>query len=181
MTDLDLTPEGEQQARTVSSLLAGLQIQPETVWSSPRLRARRTAELAGLSIDAIVDGLAEWRYGAYEGITSAQIHLDRPGWSIFDDGAPGGETPEQVQLRADQVLAAAALALQVGDVALVCHGHMSRVLAVRWVGLPIREGGLILMNPAAVTVLGTYHGRPCIEHANVVPFHPSAGDGGSDG
>ncbi len=174
VTDLDLTQEGEDQARTVSSLLEGLQLAPVTVWSSPRLRARRTAELAGLSIDAVVDDLAEWNYGHYEGITSGQIHVDRPGWSIFHDGAPGGETPAQVQARADEVLAMATQALHLGDVALVCHGHMSRVLAVRWVGLPISQGGLILMNPAAVTVLGTYHDRPCIEHANVVPFHPAA-------
>ena len=68
--------------------------------------------------------------------------------------------------------------LEHGDVALFCHGHISRVLAVRWVGLPVADGGMILMNPAAVTVLGTYHGRPCIEHANVVPFRP-AGQAGN--
>lgn len=175
VTDLDLTAEGEQQARTVASVLIGLQLDPVTVWSSPRLRARRTAELGGLVIDEVVDELAEWNYGEYEGITSRQIHVDRPGWSIFTDGAPGGETPQQVADRADRVLAAARSALVDGDVALVCHGHMSRVLAVRWVDLPITAGSLILMNPAAVTVLGTYHGAPCIEHANVVPFHSTDG------
>jgi len=118
-----------------------------------------------------VADLAEWNYGEYEGITSKQIHVDRPGWSIFIDGAPGGESPEQVTVRADRVLARAADALVHGDVALICHGHMSRVLAARWVELPISAGGLLLMDPAAVTVLGTYHDRPCIEHANVVPFH----------
>lgn len=173
VTDLDLTAHGEQQARTVSALLAGLQLDPVTVWSSPRLRARRTAELAGLVVDEVVEDLSEWNYGDYEGITSKQIHVDRPGWSIFTDGAPGGETPQQVTDRADRVLALAREALVDGDVALVCHGHMSRVLAVRWVGLPITAGSLILMDPAAVTVLGTYHGAPCIEHANVVPFQPS--------
>lgn len=170
ITDLDLTAHGEEQARTVAPLLAGLQLDPVTVWSSPRLRTRRTAELAGLVVDEIVPDLAEWNYGEYEGITSKQIHVDRPGWSIFTDGAPGGETPEQVSDRADRVLAAARDALADGDVVLVCHGHMSRVLAVRWVGLPIAAGGLILMDAAAVTVLGTYHGGPCIEHANVVPL-----------
>lgn len=174
VTDLDLTAEGEQQARTVASLLTGLRLDPQTVWSSPRMRARRTAELAGLVVDEVVPDLAEWNYGEYEGITSTQIHLGRPGWSIFTDGAPGGETPEQVADRADRVLAAARDALADGDVALVCHGHMSRVLAVRWVDLPITAGGLILMDPAAVTVLGDYHGKPCIEHANVVPFSPSS-------
>ncbi len=172
ITDLDLTAEGERQARTVAPLLVGLKLDPVTVWSSPRLRTRRTAELAGLAVDEIVPDLAEWNYGEYEGITSTQIHASRPRWSIFTDGAPGGETPEQVSDRADRVLAAARDALAEGDVALVCHGHMSRVLAVRWVDLPITAGGLILMDPAAVTVLGTYHGQPCIEHANIVPFHP---------
>ncbi|MET3803721.1 putative phosphoglycerate mutase [Nakamurella sp. UYEF19] len=171
VTDLDLTPEGERQAGTIPSLLTGLQLNPSTVWSSPRLRARRTAELAGLAIDQVVPDLAEWNYGEYEGITSKQIHVNRPGWSIFTDGAPGGESPAEVTVRVDEVLGLARRALELGDVALVCHGHISRVLAVRWVGLPITAGSLILMNPAAITVLGTYHGEPCIEHANVVPFH----------
>jgi len=171
VTDLDLTEEGEQQARTVAKLLTGLQLAPVTVLSSPRIRALRTAALAGLHVTDVVADLAEWNYGEYEGITSKQIHVDRPGWSIFIDGAPGGESPEQVTVRADRVLARAADALVDGDVALICHGHMSRVLAARWVELPISAGGLLLMDPAAVTVLGTYHDRPCIEHANVVPFH----------
>ncbi len=170
VTDLDLTEEGVEQSGTIPALLSGLALEPVTVWSSPRLRARRTAELAGLPVDEVVEDLAEWNYGEYEGITSKQIHLDRPGWAIFTDGAPGGETPAQVTARADRVLAGAGEALERGDVALVCHGHMSRVLAVRWVGLPIAAGSLLLMNPAAITVLGTYHDKPCIEHANVVPF-----------
>jgi broad specificity phosphatase PhoE len=176
VTDLDLTDEGEHQARTVARLLAGLRITPVTVWSSPRIRALRTAQLAGLTVDEVVDDLTEWNYGEYEGITSKQIHVNRPGWSIFVDGAPGGESPELVAARADRVLSRAADALGNGDVALVCHGHMSRVLAARWVDLPISAGGLILMDPAAVTVLGTYHDKPCIEHANVVPFHRPGGE-----
>jgi len=171
VTDLDLTAEGERQSRTVTRLLAGLQLAPVTVFSSPRLRALRTAQLAGLTVTDVVDDLAEWNYGEYEGITSKQIHVDRPGWSVFLDGAPGGESPEQVAARADRVLGRARAALEHGDVALVCHGHMSRVLAARWVDLPISAGGLLLMDPAAITVLGTYHDKPCIEHANVVPFH----------
>lgn len=169
-TDLDLTEHGVEQADMIGGLLAGLELNPATVWTSPRLRARRTAQLAGLHIDEVVEDLAEWNYGQYEGITSKQIHVDRPGWAIFTDGAPGGETPEQVAARADRVLARAADALADGDVALVAHGHMSRVLAVRWIGLPISSGTVLLMDAAAVTVLGTYHDQPCIEHANVVPF-----------
>ena len=169
-TDLDLTEHGVEQAEMIGGLLAGLELAPATVWTSPRLRARRTAELAGMTIDEVVDDLAEWNYGEYEGITSKQIHVDRPGWAIFTDGAPGGETPEQVSDRADRVLARAAEALSDGDVALVCHGHMSRVLAVRWIGLPIASGSVLMMDAAAVTVLGTYHDQPCIQHSNVVPF-----------
>ena len=177
VTDIDLTAEGERQAGTVADLLAGLRIAPVTVWSSPRLRARRTADLAGLRTARIVDDLAEWDYGEYEGITSKQIHRTRPGWSVFADGAPGGESPEQVTARTDRLLARVREVLPNGDVALICHGHISRVLAVRWVDLPVAAGNLILMDPAAVTVLGYYHGLPCIEHANVVPFAPKP-DGG---
>ncbi len=169
-TDLDLTDYGVEQAEMIPGLLAGLELKPSTVFTSPRLRARHTAELAGMKIDGVLEDLAEWNYGEYEGITSKQIHVDRPGWAIFTDGAPGGETPEQVTARADRVLARATEALADGDVALVCHGHMSRVLAVRWIGLPIASGGVLLMDAAAITVLGTYHDKPCIEHANVVPF-----------
>jgi broad specificity phosphatase PhoE len=142
------------------------------VWSSPRLRAQRTAALAGLHVNKIVDDLAEWAYGDYEGITSKEIHKTNPGWSIFVDGAPGGESPEDVAVRCDRVLEKAKEKLHRGDVALFCHGHISRVLAMRWVGLPVANGGMILMNPAAITILGTYHDAPCIEHANVVPFRP---------
>lgn len=188
-TDIDLTDEGVHQAVSVASLLWGLDLQPQTVWSSPRRRARRTASLAGLHVDEIVDDLAEWSYGGYEGLTSTQIHRTNPGWSIFTDGAPGGESPEQVQVRVDRVLARARERLVDGDVALFCHGHISRVLAARWVGLPVSAGALFLMNPAAVTVLGMYHDAPAIEHANVVPFRPprfahtpeAAGSEGSDG
>ena len=147
-TDIDLTDEGVHQAMSIPSLLWGLDLEPATVWSSPRLRAQRTAALAGLHVNKIVDDLAEWAYGDYEGITSKEIHKTNPGWSIFVDGAPGGESPEDVAVRCD------------------------RVLAMRWVGLPVANGGMILMNPAAITVLGTYHDKPCIEHANVVPFRP---------
>ncbi|HEY4992901.1 MAG TPA: histidine phosphatase family protein [Nakamurella sp.] len=171
-TDIDLTDEGVHQAMTIPSLLWGLDLAPATVWSSPRLRAQRTAALAGLHVNAIVDDLAEWAYGDYEGITSKQIHQTDPGWSVFISGAPGGETPEDVAVRCDRVLARAKDRLRKGDVALFCHGHISRVLAMRWVGLPVVAGGMILMNPGAVTVLGTYHDAPCIEHANVVPFRP---------
>ena len=171
-TDIDLTDEGVHQAMQIPELLWGLDLAPARVWSSPRLRAQRTARLAGLQVTSVVDDLAEWAYGEYEGITSKQIHEKNPGWSVFTDGAPGGESPEDVAARCDRVLAKAREKLHKGDIALFCHGHISRVLAIRWVGLPVSCGGMILMNPAAITILGHYHDAPCIEHANVVPFRP---------
>ena len=107
VTDIDLTDHGARQAVAVSGTLGRLGVHPVRVLSSPRLRATRTAELAGLAVDEILPELAEWSYGEYEGITSAQIHVDRPGWSIFADGAPGGETPAQARTRADGVIAQA--------------------------------------------------------------------------
>ena len=170
VTDIDLTAQGEHQATVLPRMLAGLELDIETTFCSPRLRARRTAELAGLTISETLPELAEWFYGEYEGLTSEQIHAERPGWSIFSDGAPGGETPDEVSGRADRVLARAKEASATGDVALVCHGHFSRSLAVRWVELPIEAGVNISMNPAAITVCGQAKGRPILDHVNVVPF-----------
>src|ERR687894_791299 len=93
-TDIDLTPTGEQQARDLGARLDGRSF--AAVICSPRLRAQRTATLAGLAVTETNDDLAEWHYGAYEGITSPQIRVDRPGWSLWTDGAPDGESPEQV-------------------------------------------------------------------------------------
>jgi probable phosphoglycerate mutase len=169
-TDLDLTPEGEIQARAIPYLLDGLGISPAVVLCSPRARSLRTAELAGLTIDGVVDDLAEWSYGRYEGLTSAEIHEATPGWSIFTSGAPGGETPDEVSARADRALALARTRLTEGDVLLIGHGHMSRVLSARWIGLPASHGGKLAMHPAAITVLGNYHDAPALQHVNVVPF-----------
>lgn len=168
ITDIGLTDEGREQAVAISGLLAGLGLHPATVLCSPRLRARLTAELAGLTVDEIDEDLAEWNYGDYEGLTTPEINAGRPGWDIFTDGAPGGETPAQVTERADRALARATEALGRGDVALVCHGHLSRALAVRWVDLPIATGAAIAMDPAAVTVLGHYHGRRILHHTNLI-------------
>lgn len=171
-TDIDLTPRGEQEARSIPALLAGLRISPATVLCSPRLRSQRTAVLAGMSIDDTDPDLAEWDYGDYEGMTRSQIHEQNPGWTVFSQGAPGGESPDQVAARADRVLDRARGLLEKGDVALVSHGHMSRVLTVRWVGLPMVAGSLIAMDPAALTVLAIDRGAPIIDHANVVPLLP---------
>jgi probable phosphoglycerate mutase len=121
--------------------------------------------------------LAEWNYGDYEGLTTAQIRAQRPGWSLFDDGAPGGDSPAEIGARADRVLTRASGLLPGGDVALVCHGHMSRVLAVRWVGLPAGAARILAQDPACVTVLGRYRGDPIIDHANVPPGPASPSTG----
>ncbi|WP_040905597.1 histidine phosphatase family protein, partial [Streptomyces griseoflavus] len=130
-TDLPLTPDGEAQARSLAPLLAGRTF--GLVLTSPLVRARRTAELAGLTGALPEPDLREWDYGAYEGIGTADIVRSRPGWDLWTDGVPPGrefpgESPEQVGERADRVLSRLAGALEEGDVLLVAHGHLLRVL-----------------------------------------------------
>jgi probable phosphoglycerate mutase len=166
ITDVTLTPLGEQQAVALTDRLGGYRF--TAVLTSPRQRARRTAELAGLPEPVIDDDLAEWAYGAYEGITTAQIHAERPDWTLWTDGGPDGESPAQVQHRADRVLARVRPLLADGDVALVAHGHVLRVLGARWVGLPVAAGGLLALDTASISVLGFEHGQPVLSHWNVV-------------
>jgi broad specificity phosphatase PhoE len=164
-TDLPLTENGERQARAMGSMLAGLQ--PALVLCSPRRRAQETAELAGLKIDDIDADLVEWNYGAYEGITTADIRKDVPGWTLFGNGVPDGETAEQIGERADRVLTRAAAAMPTGPVVLIGHGHFSRVLGARWIGLPVSGGAKLLLGTAAPSLLGAQHGEPVIVHWNV--------------
>ena len=154
-TDLDLTPAGEQQAREAGARLGGRSF--AAVISSPRKRALRTAELAGLKVAEATEDLAEWNYGEYEGVTTADIRKTRPGWSLWTDGCPGGESPEQVGARLDRVLARAKALLDQGDVALVGHGHSLRVCGARWVGLPPEDGGRLKLDTATVSTLGFEH------------------------
>jgi broad specificity phosphatase PhoE len=163
-TDVALTPAGEAQARTVGARLAGRRF--AAIWCSPRQRAGRTAELAGLAVTAIDDDLAEWDYGDFEGITTAQIRADRPDWSLWTDGAPGGESPEQVAVRVDRLLARVRPLLAGGDVALVSHGHLLRVLGARWVGLPAGAGGVLALDTATLSELGFEHDSPVIQRWN---------------
>ncbi|MFF1482688.1 histidine phosphatase family protein [Streptomyces sp. NPDC058301] len=166
-TDLPLTEHGEAQARAVAPLLAGRRIGLTLV--SPAARARRTAELAGLTAPHVRPDLSEWDYGAYEGVTTPEIQRDRPDWNLWTDGvaagpaAHPGESAEQVGERADRVLAEAVGALESdGDVALVAHSHFLRVLTARYLGLPASAGSLFLLGTGAVSRLGTEHGRPVI-------------------
>lgn len=163
-TDIALTEYGERQARALAPLFAGLR--PALVLCSPRERARRTAELAGLRVDDVVDDLAEWDYGDYEGVTTEQIRQDVPGWTIFTHGAPGGETASEVAARADRTLARAAQVLPEGPVVLVAHGHISRVLGARWIGLPATGGQHLLLDEAAPCILGAEHGVPVLDRWN---------------
>jgi broad specificity phosphatase PhoE len=154
-TDLDLTEIGVEQAREVGRRLGERKF--AAVISSPRKRALRTAELAGLTVTEVTEDLAEWNYGEYEGVTTAEIRRTRPDWSLWRDGCPGGETPEQVGARLDRVLERAKELLAQGDVALVGHGHCLRVGGARWVGLPPRDGGLLKLDTATVSTLGFEH------------------------
>ncbi len=165
-TDLPLTAPGQAQATGLAVTLAGRDF--AAVLCSPRQRARQTAELAGLAVTAIEDDLVEWDYGDYEGRTTAQIRDDRPGWDMWRDGCPGGESAAQVGTRLDRVLAtAAALAGGRGEVVLVGHGHSLRVAAARWLGLAPRAGTLLVLETATLSRLGYEHGRPVILRWNV--------------
>ncbi|MET7642090.1 histidine phosphatase family protein [Streptomyces sp. NPDC005426] len=173
-TDLPLTPLGERQARALGPLLADRDIALTLV--SPSVRARRTAELAGLVAPRITPELREWDYGAYEGITTREIRLTRPDWNLWTDGvaagpaAHPGESPAEVGARADRVLAEVAEAAGRagdGDIALVAHSHFLRVLTARYLGLTPAEGTLFQLATGAVSRLGTEHGKPVITAWNV--------------
>ncbi len=163
-TDLPLTPEGERQAAALHDTLAKRDF--VAVLCSPRQRARRTAELAGLGITRVDDDLVEWAYGAYEGITSAEIRRERPDWDLWHDGCPGGESPAQVQDRVDRLLATVAPVLAQGDVALVGHGHCLRVVGARWARLPVTAGGALALDTGTLSRLGYEHERPVIRGWN---------------
>ncbi|MDG9715906.1 histidine phosphatase family protein [Streptomyces sp. DH24] len=172
-TDLPLTPGGEDQATSLAPLLTGRPF--SLVLTSPLARARRTAELAGVT-GAVVDrDLHEWDYGAYEGITTADIRRDRPGWDLWTDGVPPGpedrpgESPEQVGRRADRVLSRAVPALDDGDVLLVAHSHFLRVLTARRLGLPPALGRLFRIETGTLNRLSTEHGRPVVVEWNIRP------------
>jgi broad specificity phosphatase PhoE len=163
-TDLDLTEAGEQQAREAGARLNGRTF--VAVISSPRKRALRTAELAGITVTEVTEDLAEWNYGEYEGVTTATIRESEPSWSLWTDGAPGGESPGQVAARIDRVLARAGQLLAGGDVALVAHGHSLRVTGARWIGLPASGGGKLVLGTATLSTLGFEHGNRVIDSWN---------------
>ncbi len=159
-TELDLTRAGEDEARALAPAFAGRSF--AAVLASPRRRAQDTAELAGLRVTAVDEDLAEWDYGEYEGVTTVDIRGTHPNWTLWTDGAPGGESPAQVGARIDRLLARVRPMLADGDVVLVGHGHSLRVVGARWVDLPPSAGGLFRLDTATVSVLGFEHAAPVI-------------------
>lgn len=154
LTDLPLTGRGERNARNLGDRLKGRTF--TRVLTSPLQRATRTCELAGFAATAAVDAdLVEWNYGRYEGLRTAEILAQRPGWQLFRDGCPGGESPEQAAQRADRVVARARAAA--GDVLIFSSGHILRMVAARWLGLGPAGGALFLLGTASLSELGYEH------------------------
>jgi broad specificity phosphatase PhoE len=174
-TDIPLTDNGRRLAERLRPVLA-----KETftlVLVSPLRRARETCNLAGRGDHAVVDpDLVEWNYGAYEGLTHRQIDERAPGWLLFRDGCPGGESPQQIGARADRVIAR--IRAVDGNVALFAHGHILRVLAARWIGLPVEAGKHLLLDTGTLCVLGHYREIPAIRIWNGPPSSASNGGGG---
>jgi broad specificity phosphatase PhoE len=172
-TDIPLTANGEAAAARLKPAVAKLDV--VATFCSPAQRARRTAELAGLTDLTIDPDLWEWDYGGYEGLTTKQIQADRPGWYLWRDGViPGdaehpGETIQQVGARADRVLAQVRPLLPQGNVALVAHGHILRILTARYLGLEPDGGRLFALATGTISELGTEHGEPVIDSWNVPP------------
>ncbi len=169
-TDLPLLPEGEAEARALAPVLARQRF--AAVLVSPLQRARRTAELAGLGAEArICPDLQEWDYGRYEGITTAEIRSQVPGWTVWSHGCPDGESSPQVEARCQRVIALAESLADGGAVALVAHGHILRSLAGTWLGLGPGGGALLNLNTATLSVLGHERERRTVVRWNapVVP------------
>jgi probable phosphoglycerate mutase len=155
-TDIPLTPSGEDEARKLGYRFRDIEF--NHVFSSPRLRATRTCELVGLNaVPEITQDLAEWNYGDYEGKTPAEIHVIEPTWNIFQDGAPNGESPQQVQLRVDRLVAM--LGQLTGNVAIFTHGHLGRVIGARWIKLALEHARSLLLSTASHSILSYEHGR----------------------
>ncbi len=173
-TDVPLDDVGERQGAGIAALLAGRRF--AAVVSSPLQRARRTAELAGLEVTAVDDDLQEWDYGGYEGLTTPQIR-ERTGtaWTVFADGVlPGegdhpGETLDDVAARCRRVLDRVSPLLEQGDVALVAHGHLLRVLTTAYLGLPPAAGAHLELDAGSVCELNEHHGVPTIQRWNLTP------------
>lgn len=154
LTDIPLTERGEREARRMGEWLKGLNI--ARVFTSPLQRAAQTCELAGFGATARVDpDLVEWNYGRYEGLRTAEILAERPGWQLFQEGCPGGESPAEVGARADRVISR--VRAVGGDVLLFSSGHFLRVFAARWLGLEPGDGRYFLLGTASFSQVGYEH------------------------
>jgi probable phosphoglycerate mutase len=159
-TDIPLTENGRRLATALKPVLAKENF--EQVLTSPLQRARETCALAGLGEKSVIDpDLVEWNYGAFEGLTPEEIARVQPGWLIFRDGCPGGETPEQVGQRVDRVIDRARACK--GDTVVFAHGHLLRVLVARWVEMAPAGGMHFLLGTGTLCVLAHYHDEPAIK------------------
>jgi broad specificity phosphatase PhoE len=165
ITDIPLTENGRKVAKLLDPVLAKETL--ALILTSPLERARETCELAGFGKRAEIDSdLMEWNYGEYEGLTPKQIHAQAPGWVLFNDGCPSGESPEQIGARVDRVIAR--VRAVEGHVALFAHGHIFRVFAARWLGLPATAGCHFLLDTATLNILSYYRGVPAVKRWNAV-------------
>jgi broad specificity phosphatase PhoE len=162
ITDVPLLPEGEVAARSLAGRLGAHAF--DLVLTSPRLRARRTAELAGNPDGVVEEDLAEWAYGTYEGLTTAEIRASVPDWTIWTHGGLDGESVRDVTARMDRVIAR--VRANGGRVLCFGHGHALRALAARWVGQPVSLGGSLALDTATISVLGHDREMPVIVHWN---------------
>jgi broad specificity phosphatase PhoE len=165
-TDLDLTAAGERQAVCLGAALADMRF--DLILCSPRLRARRTAQLAGLAPVRIDNDLVEWDYGDLEGLTTPEIQRYYPGWALWDGPWPGGESAAAVVARADRLIESLA-GSGASRIALVGHGHFSRVLGARWVGQTVEAARWLLLDTATWSELGWSRGERVVRHWNVLP------------
>jgi broad specificity phosphatase PhoE len=171
LTDVPLTDRGREDARLLREALADWSF--ARVLTSPLSRAVDTCRLAGLAQRAeTTDALLEWDYGDYEGITTKEIRVERPGWSVWSDGCPGGETADQVGARVDPLVAE--LKAGEGDTALFAHGHLLRVLSARWLTLPPQSGALFALSTATLSVLGFERETAVIKRWNAPVVSASA-------
>ena len=154
--DLSLTERGREQAAQLAKKIEGISF--EEVYTSPMKRAVETCFLKGAIRDS---DLVEWNYGEYEGLTSSEIAAKNPSWSLFEKGAPGGETVVQVEKRADRFLQK--LFGKMGNIAIFSHGHFSRVLAARFLGLSAKEGRIFYLSVASLSVLGFEHEKSVVK------------------
>jgi broad specificity phosphatase PhoE len=164
-TDIALTDHGKAQAARLGRYLEGRQLK---IWTSPLQRARETCQLAGFVNPQIDPDLIEWNYGAYEGRTTLDIRRDVPSWSVWNSPIPNGETLEQVATRAQQVIRRVTEATT-GDIGLFAHGHILRILAACWIGLPPITGRFLALDTATISVLGYERETRVIKHWNIAP------------